>query len=61
MSEYIIGSGDGAVFFIGALSGDHEWGARLPGALRDGRMRALEMERLPIWELSERNLEGGLR
>ena len=54
------GSGDGAVFFIVVLLGDHGWGVRLPGALRDGRRRALEMERLSIWELCERNLEGGL-
>ena len=38
----------------------HGVGVSLPGGLREGRRRGLEMERLPIWEHCGRNLEGGL-
>jgi len=33
-------------------------GAPLPGTLRDGYGRALEMECLSLWELYKGNLEG---
>jgi hypothetical protein len=35
-------------------------GSRIPGTLRDGRRRALETERLSLWELSKGHLDGGL-